>query len=152
VDEFAKLWGPYLAWLLTVVGWLATHRLSYRREVRKERRAEVDALCKVTAELVAKSRAYYEKDASMDGSKRAAAEIKFDMQRLFLRVERLEGLHSCFDTEGARVELMDSLTGGEFESATRGAVTPDSEVIQRIESDAHFLLDRLEDGFHRAFN
>lgn len=140
-----------VGWLLTIVGWLVSSRQANKREERKEIRSEVDACCRTTAELLAKTRKYYAMASAPDSEAVTGAEIRFDLQRLFVRVERLERIYPQFDVMNAGGELLDSITGGDFEVVTRVACAADSEKMLKIESDAHFLMDSLEDGFQRAF-
>lgn len=138
-------------WFFTIVGWLVSNSQANSREKRKEARAEIDACIKLLAELVLKSRAYFGAPASDTLSKSRAAEIRFELQRLIARVERLEGKHAQFDVTGACGELMDAITHDPFESADRVELAADSDLLMKIESDTHVLIDQLEDGFIKAF-
>ena len=138
-------------WFFTVVGWLVSNAQANSREKRKEARTEIDACIKLLAELVLKSRTYFGAAASDALSKSRAAEIRFELQRLIARVERLEGKHAQFDVTGACGELMDAISNDPFESADREALTADSDLMLKIESDTHLLIDQLEDGFVKAF-
>jgi hypothetical protein len=102
-------------------------------------------------ELVLKSRAYFGAPAVDALSKSRAAEIRFELQRLIARVERLEGKHAQFDVTGACGELLDAITNDPFESASRTELDVDSDLLMKIESDTHLLIDQLEDGFMRTF-
>jgi len=113
-------------------------------------RTEIDACCKMAAELLTKGRQYYTTPPTPTSSG-TEAEIRFDLQRLLTRVERIEKRCAAFDVTNAGVELMDSLTGGDFESVSRQQVPHNSDLISKIESDVHFLMDALEDGFGRQF-
>lgn len=138
-------------WFFTIVGWLVSNAQANSRERRKEARAEIDACIKLLAELVTKSRLYYSKGADDPATKSTAAEIRFELQRLIARVERLEAKHAKFDVTGACGELMDAISGGTFESAEREMLAADSDLLQKVESDAHVLIDQLEEGFFRTF-
>ena len=138
-------------WLFTIFGWLVSNAQANRREKRKEARAEVDACIKLLAELVTKSRDYYGEAAANPQSKSRGSEIRFELQRLIARVERLERKHAQFDVTGACGELMDSISGDPFESADRQALAADADLLLRIESAAHVLIEQLEDGFIKAF-
>jgi hypothetical protein len=138
-------------WFFTIVGWLVSNAQANSREKRKEVRTEIDACIKLLAELVVKSRSYYGAPVIDSLSKSRAAEIRFELQRLITRVERLGGKHAEFDVTGACGELMDSISGDPFESADREALAADSDLLLKIESDTHVLIDQLEDGFVKAF-
>lgn len=138
-------------WFFTIVGWLVSNAQANSREKRKEARAEIDACIKLLADLVTKSRTYYGVAASDPLSKSRAAEIRFELQRLIARVERLEGKHTEFDVISACGELMDAISGDPFESVDREALAADSDFLLKVESDTHLLIDQLEDGFIRVF-
>jgi hypothetical protein len=139
------------AWCLTVVGWFVSNAQATSREERKETRAEIDACIKLLTELMIKSRAYYHLEVTDALSKSRASEIRFELQRLIFRVERMESKYAQFDVVGACGELMDSISGDPFESADRQALTADSDLLLKIESDTHFLINQMEDGFIKAF-
>ncbi|PUE06863.1 hypothetical protein B9Z51_13105 [Limnohabitans sp. T6-5] len=138
-------------WFFTIIGWLVSNAQANSRERRKEVRAEIDACIKLQADLVLKSRTYFGSPESDQLSKPRAAEIRFELQRLITRVERLEGKYPQFDVTGACGELMDAISGDPFESVDREALPADSDLLLKIESDTHVLIDQLEDGFVHAF-
>ena len=138
-------------WLFTIIGWVVSNAQAASRERRKEVRAEIDACIKLQADLVLKSRTYFGSPESDPLSKSRAAEIRFELQRLITRVERLEGKYPQFDVTGACGELMDAISGDPFESVDREALPADSGLLLKIESDTHVLIDQLEDGFFNAF-
>jgi hypothetical protein len=138
-------------WFFTIVGWLVSNNQANSREKRKEARAEIDACIKLLSELVAKSRIYYGAGASDPLSKSRASEIRFELQRLIARVERLESKHAQFDVTGACGELMDAISSDPFESADREILAADADLLLKIESDTHTLIDQLENGFIKAF-
>jgi hypothetical protein len=138
-------------WFVTVVGWLVSNSQANRRERRKEARAEIDACIKLLTELVLKARTYFCTPVSDQQSKSKAAEIRFELQRLITRAERLEAKHAQFDLTGACGELMDAISGDPFESSAREALAVDADLLLKIESDTHVLISQLEDGFINAF-
>lgn len=138
-------------WLLTIFGWFISGTQANNREIRKEIRSEVDACCKMVSDLLVKARVYYSSPPTDPLEQSRASEISFDLQRLITRIERLEKRYSQFEMMGAGSELMDSLTGGDFATADRKLETANSDLMQKIESDIHFLIDRLEDGFYFVF-
>jgi hypothetical protein len=46
---------------------------------------------------------------------------------------------------------MDAISGDPFESVHREALPADSDLLLKIESDTHVLIDQLEDGFVNVF-
>lgn len=145
-------WPLYLAWSITAVGWLVTHSLTERREQRKERRTEVDACCKIAAEILTKARAYYAEVGASEKARLLAPEIRFEVQRVFKRVERLQTLCPSFEMEPALDALMDSVIGGDFDSIDRPAAVLGSSRLNEIEQACHLLMDSLEDGFSKTYH
>jgi len=138
-------------WFLTIIGWLVSNSQANSRERRKEVRAEIDACIKLQSDLVLLSRTYFGSPESDQLSKSRAAEIRFEMQRLITRVERLEKKYPQFDVTGACGELMDAISGDPFESINRQALPADSDFLLKIESDTHVLIDQLESSFINVF-
>lgn len=138
-------------WFFTIIGWGVSNSQANKREKRKEVRAEVDACSKLAAELLVKARRYFASASSDSTSKGVAAEIRFELQRLLTRVERLEGKYPAFEVIGACGELMDSISGDPFESASRQELAADSDLLLKIESDIHCLIDQMEAGFVKEF-
>lgn len=138
-------------WLLIIIGWFVSNAQATSRETRKEVRAETDACINLLAELLTKARTYFCGTPADPLAKSRAAEIRFELHRLLTRIERLENKHGGFDVIGACGELMDSVSGDPFESAERTELSADSDLMLKIESDIHFLIDQLEDGFAKVF-
>ena len=138
-------------WFFTIIGWIVSSSQADNREKRKEVRSEVDACSKLATELLTKARRYFASASSDLTSKGVAAEIRFELQRLLTRVERLESNYAAFEVVGACGELMDSITGDPFESSSRQEVAADSDLLLKIESDILFLIDHMEAGFAKEF-
>lgn len=151
MDSILGSWIPYIALALTVAGWFVTNNASAKREIRKERRAEVDACCVMAASLYSKSIKYYTSSSSAPDAASLATEIKFDLYRLTRRIETLEKRCPKFDMEGLLVELHGSLTGANFESVSRAALSHEATELLTIEADVHAVMDGLEDGFDNSF-
>ncbi len=103
------------------------------------------------ADLLAKSRKYFALAGSDDDAKPLAADIRFDLHRLLSRVERLERKFPKFQIIAAAGQLMDSMTGDDFDSLERVKESLDSDRMIRIESDLHHVLNCLEDGHADTF-
>lgn len=144
-------WPGYVALVISILGWGVTHVLSARREVRKERRVEVDSICKIVSELLAMSQIYYAESESSVKSRLLASEIRFEIQRICKRVERLQKRCPEFAMDAALDNLMESITGGDFDSAKRAALELGSSILVDIENACHFAIDSLEDGFSRTY-
>lgn len=146
----AREFALYVGLVITLIGWFVNNKSANKRENRKECRAEVDACCKLAADLFDKAKAYYSSIPKAE-DRPVAAEIRFNVQRLFIRVERLQERHQKFEVIGACEEMLDSITGDSFESANRKAINLSDVLIIKIENDVHFLMDQLELGFYKTF-
>lgn len=135
-----------------IAGALISHWLSVRRELRKECRGEVDACCKMVAELLDKGRTYFALAGGDDEAQELSSEIVFELHRLTKRVERLKPRYRYFAIEQAIDAVGESLTGGDFDSKDRPKYGASSERVRAIEQDVHSLMDALEDGFSSSFD
>lgn len=142
---------PYAPLILTIVGWYVANSASANREIRKEKRAEVDACCKMLADILGKARAYYTKPAIDAEAIKVGRELVFDLHRVLQRIERLEKACPKFDASGTCGELHEAATGGDFESQSRQALPHNDPAIMKIEHWTHMTMDRLEDGFITTF-
>ncbi len=142
---------PYIPLILTIVGWYVANSASAKREIRKEKRAEVDAMCKMLADILGKARSYYTKSADDADAIKTGRELVFDLHRVLQRVERLEAACPKFEVSGTWSELHEATTGGDFESTSRKAVSHDDPVIMSIEHWTHKTMDRLEEGFFLTY-
>ena len=138
-------------WFLTVVSWFVSNNQATKREKRKEVRSEIDSCGKQIAALLEKTRSYYCDPNAKEKDKSLAAEIRFELQRLIGRIERLENQYPHFEVIGACSEMLDSISGYQFESSERETLSPDDDLLLKIEADTHFLMRQLEDGFILAF-
>lgn len=136
---------------LLVGAWI-THRLSARRELRKECRTEVDACCKMIADLLDKGRKCFALLGSEEEARKLSSEVVFDLHRLTKRVERLKLRYRYFAIERSLDALSESLTGDDFDSKDRPSYPRSSDRVRSIEEDVHGLMDALEDGFSTSFD
>lgn len=147
----SSAWFLGIGWGLTAIGWFVTSQQANSRELRKEKRVEVDACCRLTADLLEKARGFYLKPGSDPEAGSNAADIRFSVQRLLKRVERLQRQQRQFRIKDAAGRLFDSMTGGDFDSPARPALSPGDPKLAAIEADCHAVMDVLESGFEDAF-
>ena len=143
-------WFPVLGWGVTAVGWVISSGQANSREARKEKRTEVDACCKLAAEILDKARKYYAKAPDED-TPADAADLSFSVKRLLKRLERLQKQQSTFEVADAGGELFETVTGGDFDSASRLARKPSDPHVAAIENAVHRVIDDLESGFEATF-
>lgn len=139
-----------VTWLLTAVGWSYNARTASRREVRKEVRKEVDDCIKSAYDLLQLTKDYYY-DAERSRDADRTSRIRFDLQRLLTRLERLSTRCPHVSSDEERARLMDTLTGDDFDVVTRAVLLPRDVRVRQMEASVHTLIDRLEAGFFRQF-
>lgn len=135
------------SWLIAVAGWGVSNRSANKREHRKEVRTEIDACAKMAYEVLGMVREYLTTDPTDEKCGMLGAKIRFDLQRLLSRVERLESRLPDFAVCQAAGKLLDSITGGDFDSNSRKKLNPHSNQLIAIEADVHQLIEELENGF-----
>jgi len=142
----------FVAWILTGVGWAVSGFQANARESRKETRSEVDACCKIAADLLEKSRRYYGKAGADLACVAEASDINFTLRRLLTRMTRLRNQRRPFrHIMGAAGELFERVSGGDFDSIQRGAYAANSPRLRDIEEATHRLIDTLESAFALEF-
>ncbi len=142
----------FVAWILTGIGWGISSLQANARESRKETRSEVDACCKIAADLLEKSRRYYAKPGSDSACVAEAADISFTLRRLLTRMTRLRNQRRPFrHIMGAGGEMFDLISGGDFDSMNRPAYVANSPRLRDIEEAANRLIDTLESAFAHEF-
>jgi hypothetical protein len=141
-----------VGWLLAALGWTISNRQANNREMRKETRSEVDAICKAAAEVIGKCRSYYAAGPSADDDDAKAAEIAFEVKRILIRTERLNRRLAKFKPAVlAGGEFFDAVTQEPFQSKNRPKIGPGSRELEAVETGVHNLIDKLEEGFTSKF-
>lgn len=142
----------FVAWVLTGVGWLVSSHQANGRESRKETRAEVDACCKIAAELLDKCRRHFGKPGSHADAVAESADISFMLGRLLIRMTRLRDQRAPFrHIMAAGSEMYERVSGGDFGSISRPQYAADSTRLIDIEGTTHRLIDTLESAFATEF-
>lgn len=138
-----------ITWLVIIFGWRVANASNNTREKRKELRAELDTIRIQLDELVDLAWVYYTSD--LESTKRAA-EILVRQTRLFTRVERLSKIDStlCCVTDDLH-DLMDGLTGDDFQSHDRVALAHDDSRLVTLTAKAEAVFNHLENEFRRIF-
>lgn len=138
------------SWALTAIGWFLNARTSNQRELRKEVRKEIDDCIKAAYDLLQLTKDYYyDPERTHDAGR--TSQIRFDLQRLLTRIERLSGRCKKITGTYQLGELMDRLTGDDFDTVTRRVLVPRDERVRAMEQSVHALIDKLEDGFLQQF-
>lgn len=141
-----------VGWLLAAAGWIISNIQANSREKRKETRAEIDAICKAAAEVLANCRIYYAALPIEPEDDARSAEIGFEVHRIVKRTERLRFRVPAFGPAVTAVGgFFEAVTAEPFQSKSRSSYGPKSDVLVRVETAVHELIDELEEGFTMAF-
>jgi hypothetical protein len=141
-----------VAWVLAAAGWGVSSLQANAREARKETRSEVDACCKIGADLLEKSRRFFAKEGSDPACIAEAADIKFGLRRLLTRMDRLRKQRRPFGhIMGVASDLFEVVSGADFESVKRPSYAANSSRLNEIEEATHRLIDTLESAFASEF-
>jgi hypothetical protein len=141
-----------VGWLVAAIGWMVTNNQANKREKRKETRSEVDAICKAAIEVISKCRKYYSNLPSDQDDNTRIAEISFEIKRILRRIQTLHKRTPKFsDAIVAGAEFFDVITSDPFASKSRSLHLPGDPLLIRIETELSNLIDKLEDGFTKAY-
>lgn len=150
--EFQKYVLPYAPLALTIIGWWVVAGTANKLQSRKEARAEVDACCVMTDDLLHSARKYHTTaPLSNEADTLAAREILFSLHRLLSRLQLLQDRYKKYDLDGAMSDLYEAINGPNFQSHERTVHSIDSDFIADLEYKVHFLMDALERGFDDNF-
>jgi hypothetical protein len=105
----------------------------------------------LAAELLDKARKYYVKAGDESNRLSEAADLQFGVHRLIKRMERLQKQEAGFHLDGPTEAVLDSFTGGDFDSATRAALKPDSPRMLEMEEAINWAIDAMESGHEASF-
>ena len=141
-----------VGWLLAALGWVVSNFQANQREKRKETRSEVDAICKAATEIIHKCRKYYGSQPTDPEEQARTAEISFDVKRILRRIQTLNTRTPKFQSAiVAGAEFFDVVTGEPFASKNRIIQTPGAPLLNQIEAVVSNLIDKVEEGFTRAY-
>ena len=159
-----------VTWLLVIVGWVVgqfiSHRFAMRRTRRDEERAIVVDIIARIVEARDQAIAYYTTDATQPGAETARAQLRYKIKTIGSRIawlssrkrkwvtSKVGALRSqpphYYDLESELIELRFAVTGGDFDSPDRKAVSPDALLILGIWSSSDQLIGTLQKAHDEA--
>jgi hypothetical protein len=154
-----KDFGPPVAWIVAVSGFLYNNHTANHREKRKEFRSEIDAIEKVLKELVSKLNTYYKTEERDDAAKALEIDIKVYFRELDLKWDRIQRRQTG-GTLGLLIDpcaqcledLYDHSTGKYFETADRLPRDQRGEFVQEIYVRALLFTEALHSLFLKKFD
>lgn len=159
LTTFLKDYGAPVAWILAAIGWFVSNSHANAREKRKEFRSEIDAIERVTKELLIKLSCYFQLAARDDTAKKAELEIKVLFREIDLKWARLSkrkkggefGL--CYDACANSLEaLFDNATGKYFETTEWVPSEHVQTHVQEIHVRALSFIETLHSLFLKKFD
>lgn len=133
---------PWAAPALTVLGWYLVNKQSNKREVRKEMRAVCDRSKALVREAVALGMQYW---AGTNGV--LAWQVKAVLEELEVELSRFPDRHGRQDLLGKHADLLDAITGADFESKERTVRGEGDPLLRDMARARQRLLIEIEHKF-----
>jgi len=159
VADFIKDYGPAGAWVVAAVGWLVANNQANKRELRKEVRAEIDDITKISKTILSDLQKYYLTAAGGDDGLLLELVIKANFKELDLRFDRLHSRNLAeFPAGGViasnkpRESFFDLATGSHFETTSRPTAVERAGLIVRQTNASLQLTEALHAQFLREFS
>jgi hypothetical protein len=143
--------GP-VSWALVIFGWIIVSRDSDWREHRREVRATYAELTVLGDKVERSSHQYYQLAATDPNAQRLAMEIKRDLDRLGMQIEMLRMRCSDIECKSELTAFRQSVTGGNFEVASRKVYDSDSAKLYEISLALDDLYKTLDSKIERRFS
>lgn len=134
-------------WLIVVVGWFVVHRLTVKREQRKEARECVDAFVRTLRESEAKAISFHQGNVFKDDLARA---LVFDIQRAIAKLKR-HPFASFNISPDSLIELRRAITLNNFDSSQFACQPANSLILSDIANAVDGIEDQLESEYERIY-
>lgn len=141
-----------VTWLLVAAGWFVSNRSNDTRERRKEIRSAIDGIGKQLDRLTELAVTYYTACHNDPAALEAGVQLRIMQDRLFRQIPTITEEELNADVSHHLNRLMESLTGGDFESSKRQARKPNDPVLLIIGRDAESLRGAIEDAFVKHYS
>lgn len=137
---------PWAPPALTVLGWYLVNTQSNKREVRKEMRSACDRCKALAKEAVVLGVQYWV------GSKDVAAwQVKVVLDELDIEVCRFPEHQGRAELLGKYADLVDAITGYDFESSSPKSREPGDPVMREMTKARQRLLVEIEHQYEKHF-
>lgn len=141
-----------VTWVLVAAGWFVSNRSNNTRERRKEIRSAIDGIGKQLDRLTELAVKYYTASHNDVVALEAGTQMRIMQDRLFRQVPAVTQKNLEADVSHHLNRLMESLTGGDFESSKRQARKPNDPVLLMIGRDVESLRGAIEDAFAKHYS
>lgn len=137
---------PWAPPALTVLGWYLVNRQSNRREIRKEMRSACDRCKALVKEAVVLGVQYWSSTNDVQ-----AWQVKAVLEELDIELCRFPDKHGRQDLLGKHADLLDAITGADFESPSRKVRGTADPVIRQMAKARQRLLVEIESKFEQHY-
>jgi hypothetical protein len=157
--EFLKDYGAPIAWIVAAIGWGISNHQANTREKRKEFRTEIDAIEKVSKDILTKFASYFKLQSRDESAITLELEIKVLFRELDFKWERIsKRLH--VDESGpyskkckkALEQYFDFATGRYFETSNRPPQDKIGFHLHEIHVHSLIFIESLHSLFLQKFD
>lgn len=134
-------------WLILVIGWFAVHRLTVKREQRKEARECIDAFVRTLREIEVKAISFHQGDVLDDNLARV---LRFDIQRTIAKLKR-QPFTSFRISSDLLKEFRRAITYKNFDSKNFKCQPANSPILGGIANAVDDIEDQLEREYERIY-
>ncbi|WP_212745118.1 hypothetical protein [Hydrogenophaga sp. 2FB] len=144
--EWTKDVLPWAPPALTVLGWYLVNKQSNAREVRKEMRSASDRCKALARESVLLGMQYW---AGAEGVE--AWQVKVVLDELDIELCRFPERQGRMELLEKHADLLDAITGDDFESSTPKARSSEDPVMRKMSKARQRLLVEIEHQFEKHY-
>lgn len=140
-------WTNAVSWGLIFLGWFVVHKITLRRERRKEKR---EAAHKICIELCELERLAINFHTAQVHDSRNATDLRQSVVRLIRHLQR-EPLTELKISNQSLILLRQSITRQNADPSDFSAQTADSDLVRNIRDATSDLIEVIEDGRERVW-
>lgn len=142
---------PYLPLVLTIIGWWVVSRQNDRRERRKEIRELIKQVEQRVDIIIATTTEYYVLDGKDPKCAELATKIRYNISALDPLRKRINAAGLECDTVGEIILFKQSVTGGQFETASRKKLLSGHASMSESATAGFDLVDKFEKSYFATF-
>lgn len=144
---FSILLAQVVTWIVVIIGWYVVHRLTLKREKRKEARERIDVFLKSLHDIEEKAISFHRSDGFKGDIARA---LRFGIQRSISSLNRQ--LFSMFTINpGLLREFRHAVTYRNFEPSNFSSQPPDSPILSDIANAVDEIEEQIEKEYERIY-
>lgn len=134
-------------WFIVIIGWYVVHRLTLKREQRKEARERVDAFVQTLRSIEEKAILYHQGDEFRGD---LARDLRFDIQRAIAQLKRHP--FAKFNISGDLLrELRRAITYRNFDPSEFARQPAESSILSNIANAMDDIEDQIEQEYERIY-